>query len=454
MKSFLENDNIQAANVEFPDYYLAENPFPSRDELTEGNKEGQDLYSLYCNFVYKKETSELADLILEGSEKGKNKFWLLKNNQVGEEHNISVIGGLFRYFTISSSPRTFVSYVPFPVIAMDPLGGILKWYNDRMTVERFRCCVYGFVYDELAKLEEAGNSKEILPGINVLDLLERMNETNGEALDEILIVEMEEEPEIIEIAGRLEEGKEESESDSKKKEEEEEDKFKERQERRNGLAIYLTERIAAAGFSAQLKSALAIAITEGYEKGRSYIGVGEYRETVKALISLTSLFYKKAIVILDRLDDWNVLEETQQATILGALTELAWLFCKFGVLAIAANEDTAKIIGEDFTHSFDTLTVDMWPIEQHPKVPLTNEKATEFISYFVKFDKFRKEKKDELKEKQLPEYYPFTEDGISQLSEQVNNNTIEFLISAGEVLDKGKQQGCTAIDAEFVKQVL
>jgi|GEM_PF-4571702 len=451
MKSFLEK-NKQAKQAELPDYYLAENPFPSRDELTEKDKEGQDLYSLYCGLIYKKETDYLAKLILEGSNNGKNKFLIMKNNQVGEEHNISVVGGLFRYFTISMSPLTFVSYVPFPVIAMDPLAGILKWYNDRMTVERFRSCVYGFVYSELAKLEESGNTKEALPRIDVSDLMKRMEATNGQALDEMLIVEMEEAPEVIEITGRPE-GETDKQA-AQETEEKEEDKNKERQEIRNELAIFLTERIAATGYSPQLKSALAIAITEGYEKGRSYIGVGEYRETLKSLLSLTSLFYKKAIVILDRLDNWDVLEETQQATVLGTLTELAWLFGKFGVLSIAVDEDTAKLIGEEFTNNFEKLTVSLWPIQQHPKVPLTSETAAEFITYFVGFDEFRKEKQNELKEKELPEYYPFTEDGINQLAEQVSNNSVEFLISAGEVIDKGKQQGCTAIDAEFVKQVL
>ncbi len=471
MKPLFEGRSKQIKQVEFPDYFLAKNPFPSEADLTEGKNEGEDFYSLFCNQIYEKEINQIFGSIMDGSDQGKKKFWLLKNEKVAVQHNVSVVTGLFRALTVASAPRIFPAYVPFPVIIRDPLGGILQWFADRLDVERFRSCVYAFIYGELRKLEQSGTAPKTLPDIDVSDVLGKMNEGNCEVIDEIIFVEEPEEVEVEEIEGEtiVQEERKESPADDKESSdqgvetagmkkidpEEAEAKKKELQEKnriRNEFVLFMEGKIAASGFSPQAKSALAVGITEGFEKGRSYIGVGEYRETLKSLLSLTSLFYDNAVVILDRLDGWDMLEETQKATVIGALTEIDWLFGKFGLLALSSYKSTVTMIGEDFASSFQKLSFDLWPLTLDLGASISPEKAADLVSYFMQPDQYRKEKNEELKSKKLPDFHPFTDDGIGLIVDQVDGDIGKLLVAAGKLMEAGKAEQYALVDADFVKK--
>lgn len=475
MGSFLEPQVTVDEKVKYPDYFLGENPFPSKDDLTEGDSEGEDFNSLFCHFIYDKEINNIINSILNSSKQGKKKFWLIKNDKLNPDHNISVVTGLFRALTILPSPRIFSAYVPFPVIVREPLGGILQWCSDRLNVERFRLCVYAFVYNELTKMKDTDEAGEKLPSFDISDLLQKMNETKGEALDEILFVaepqEMEVEVETEEEPGQAESADENQEVSNDQKTPEEKAgeagtpengdteeaearriEFEKKKALRNEFVLAIESKVAASSFSPQVKSALAVAITEGYEKGRSYIGLGEYRATLKSLLSLIALFHEKAVVILDRLDNWDMLDETQQAAMIGTLSELDWLFGQVGILVLASYQRTIEMIGGDFGATFEKLPIDLWPVTLDLKAPLPADKAVDLISYFLQSDTYRREKKTEPGNVELEDMFPFTEDGINQLRENAKDDIGEFLIAAGILLEKGQAEQHAVIDSEFVKK--
>jgi len=466
MEPFFEQQSKKAKEVGFPDYFLAENPFPAEGDLIEGEGEGEDVDSLYCNQIYAKEIRRIFDSIFEASEKGKKKVWLVKDEKVVQEDNISVVTGLFRALTISESPRVFSSYIPFPVIVPDPLAGILRWCADRLSVERFRYCVYTFVYRELKNLLESGTASEVFTQLDVSDVLQQMNDTKGEAIDEILFIEEPEEEEAQDAgAGDQPEEKtgaadaETAEGDhvpsveevSSEEEAKRKDELEEKKRTRNELVRFLQQRIAASGFSPQIRGALALAITEGFERGHSNIGLGEYRETLKGLFSLVSIFFAKAVIIVDRLDNWDMLTETQQAQILGALSELNWLIGKSGITVLCAYNRTVKAFDEDFVSSYQKLALDLWPAALDLRTPITPEKASDLISYFIQFDEHRKEKLVETASKGLSSIHPFTEEGIGELVEKVNGDIVKLLVGAGKLLETGKAENQAVLDKEFVK---
>ena len=100
---------------------------------------------------------------------------------------------------------------------------------------------------------------------------------------------------------------------------------------------------------------------------------------------------------------------------------------------------------------FEKLPLDLWPVTLDLKSALPTEKALDLISYFLKTDVYRKENKNELEGKELPDCHPFTEDGINYLLEQVNGDIGKFLIAAGELLNAGWAKQHASIDAAFVK---
>ena len=471
MGSFFEQQSKIPGEVKYPDYFLSENPFPPQESLTEGEGEGKDFSSLFCAQIYQREINSLVSSILKSNEQGKKKFWLLKNDKLVAEHNISVVTGLFRALTVLETPRILPAYVPFPVIIREPLGGILQWINDRLNVERFRLSVCAFMYQELKKMHESGEAADKLPSFDVAELLQKIDESGGEAIDEILFIEEPEEAEVeVEVAEETagqgeskdqpsdketsaEQDPESDEAESADNEEAEAIKkeLEEKKRLRSEFIIAVESKVAKSSFSPQVKSALAVAITKGYEKGRSYIGTGEYRATLKSLLSLIALYHKKTVVILDRLDNWDMLDETQQAAMMGTLTELDWLFGQVGILVLASYERTIEMIGTDFAGMFEKLPLDLWPVTLDLKSELPAEKALDLISYFLKTDVYRKENKNELEGKELPDCFPFTEDGINHLLKQVDGDIGKFLIAAGELLNAGWAKQHAAIDAEFVK---
>lgn len=471
MEPFFEEQSGKIEEVEFPQYFLSNNPFPSELDLTEGEGEDEDFYSLFCRQLYQREVDVIADHVLNESKKGKKKFWLLKNEKIIAEHNISIVTGLFRALTTSPVPRIFSAYIPFPVIVRDPLGGILQWLNDRLSVDRFRLCVCVFIYDELKKLQESGLATKSLSDIDLTELLQNMNQTKGEAINDILFVEEpqemseqkgEDRPEIKQNSGEQiaaddKSTKQDVDSEEREKITPEEleakrKEFEQKKKIRDEFILFIEEKISKSEFSPQAKAALAVAITKGFEKGRSYVGLGEYRESLKALLSLASLFYENAVVILDRLENWDMLDDTQQANTIGVLTELKWLFGEFGLLVLSSYNRTAEAIGEDFVGTFEKLSFDLWPVTLDLKSPIPIEKAEDLLSYFIQFDRHRKEKSEELKASKLPNSYPFTEEGILELVEQVKGDIGKYLIHAGRLLEAGKNEQYPLIDAEFVKK--
>ncbi len=462
----LSSEHVQ--EVKYPDYYLGKNPFPSKEDLTEGSGEGEDFSALFGGQIHQKEIHRIIDQILDGNKQGKKKFWIIKNDKLIPDHNISAITGLFRMLTISTSPRIFPVYVPFPVIEREPLAGILKWCADRLTVEKFRFCVYAFIRNELKKMQDSGEASEKLPSFEVAELIQKMDETEGQNIDDILFIEEPREVEVeLEVEVAAEEEEEESQGEqapdqpeaaapeptaeeieameAKKKE------LEEKQRLRNEFILGIESKIASSSFSPQVKSALAVAITQGYEKGRSYIGVGEYRQTLKGLLSLIALFHEKAVVILDRIDNWDMMDDAQQAAMMGTLTELDWLFGQVGILTMASYERTIDMIGGDFAAMFSKIPLDMWPVTLDLEAPLSSEDAVKLTEYFLGSDKKRRTQSKELESKELEQTYPFIRDGIDQVLQQVNGHIGDYLVEAGRLLDVAWAEQHVSIDVDFVK---
>ncbi|MEW6189709.1 MAG: hypothetical protein AB1466_06375 [Actinomycetota bacterium] len=477
MEEFFERREAVEA-VEYPQYFLGKNPFPP--EVIE---EGEDKRSLFTKEICKKETNKVLSLIktLVKEPKAPN-VWILKDAKASGEYNISVMSGLFRTIFESKTPRLFPVYIPLPLIYENPLQGIFKIIMDRFIEMHFRRCVYAFIYEELKKLQASGKAPEVLPDVDITKLLKDMNETEGQALDQILFIEEEEkeaekkeeveegeEAEEVEEAEEgkreeregVEEAKEAEEGEAVKPEaEEQEEEVKEeteeekkRREMRENLVKFIEGALEKTQFGSQIKEAITLAVKEGFSEGHSRLqSIVDYRETLPGLLQLILAFYEKVVIFIDQLEGWTALEDSERAMFFGAVAELKWLSAGKSLLTFACLPYLIEQIGEEYLSGRLEISLDLSLCYLDISTPIDHKQATDLLTSFLKSDFYRSQELENMKSKGLNELYPFSEDGVKEMVSLLNGDALGILSNSGRLIEEGKLAGYPAIDAKFVEK--
>ncbi len=464
MEKFFEKKEY-ISKPSYPQYFLQHNPFYVSQALLEKQDAG-DTRSLFLRHVYQKEINRIMAFIGDlASQPGMPRLWILKDDSASPEHSIAVIGGIFRTLLRSESPRFYATYAPLPMLAENPLREVTHLLVDRFQDPIFRRCLYSFIYQELEKVLESNQANEVLPEVDVEDILARMNETRGEVIEEILFPKKEEEEESgvesqeSEVESQESGEEEESEVESqesedtglKVKETEEEKKQKEIARR---LADFIVEVSKKMQFGAQVESAIEVTVRESFSKGLSNLSQYlKYRELIPGLIQLLFYVYKRVVVLVDQLEMWGMFEEAQKGRFIGTLSELEWLAKDKAILIFSSYAETLEEVGETYTAGFIKQTLDLKLANIDVATPLSDEQLTEVLSEFMASDPYRTQKKDNLKRKKLDDLYPFTEDGVKQIIEHEYSDIVNVLDLSGRLLDEGRQAGYPIIDREFVRQM-
>ncbi len=475
MEEFFEKKKAVEA-VEYPQYFLEKNPFPS--EVIE---EGEDKRTIFTKEICKKETNKVLSLIktLVKEPKAPN-VWILKDAKASGEYNISVMSALFRTIFESEAPRLFPVYIPLPLIYENPLQGIFKIIMDRFIEMHFRRCVYAFIYEELKKLQASGKSSEVLPEIDISKLLRDMNETEGQALDQILFIEEEEkevekkeeikEEEKAEEVEETEEGKQEEREEVEEAEEEgakpeaEEQKEEVREETeedkklkglRENLVKFIEGTLEKTQFGSQIKEAITIAVKEGFSEGHSKLqSIVDYRGTLPALLQLILTFYEKVVIFIDQLEGWTALEDTERAMFFGAVAELKWLSAGKSLLTFACVPYLIEQIGEEYLSGRLEISLDLSLCYLDISFPIDHQQTTDLLISFLKSDFYRSQELENMKSKGLNELYPFSEDGVKEMVSLLNGDALGILFNSARLIEEGKLAGYPTIDADFVKTKL
>lgn len=460
----------KASKPSYPQYFLQYNPFHVSDALKEKPDAG-DARALFLRHVYQKEINKVMGRIAElANQPGLPRLWILKDTSVAAEHNISVIGGVFRSILRSEYPRFFPTYTPLPMLMENPLREITHLLIDRFQEPIFRRCIYAFIHRDLQELLESNRASEVLPELDVADLLQQMEETSGEAIEEMLFPKKEEDESEVSSQELEEEESEEEEQTEEQPEveseegdepratsDEPEESEEERRQREQAerLADFIVEAAKQKQFGEQVEGAIEASVRHGFGKGHSNLAqYVKYRELIPGLMRLMLYCYDKIVVLVDQLDFWEMLEDTAKGRIIGALSEFEWLAQDKALLIFAGEPSTMNSIGESYAASFVKQTLDL----RLSSVDVTNlaseEQAIEILSEFLNSDPYRSQSLDHVKEKGLSDQYPFTEEAIRIIVEHKDGGLAGVLDVSEELLGEGKRKGYPPIDGEFVKTML
>ncbi len=193
MAGFFDQKQPTVPEPEFPGYDNQYNPFPAVERADDPAKQREAFDKAFCDIETARVRDELSRIWLDEKTR---RVCMVKEQRVANSHNVVVMSGAMREVFFNEAPRLFSVYVPLPIWREDLLSGIVWMMEDMLGDPYFRVVLNSYVYRELSELVESGKAAEVLPSIDVPKLLEDMQATEGQALEEMLFPPPPPEPEL------------------------------------------------------------------------------------------------------------------------------------------------------------------------------------------------------------------------------------------------------------------
>jgi hypothetical protein len=483
--SIFEKPLIEEMTPKYPQFKLWSNPFAIREEMAREDEPHSEL----MEFIYNREVSRLRQVILSQSKAGHRSLWIIKDPGVARYQVDTVTAGLFRALLNLENPRIFPVLSLLTLVYRDFLPLTLKIFLDRFQQKNFRLCFYSYIYHELKALVERKEEKTHLPDFDVQELLLRLEETEGEILDEILYPpppEEETDSESVKSKAELEgEGEFEETSDTEQGveeveqvtesselqeleeqelegEEAEEQQAEEQQasqlskefllqvKRRNQLVSFLELQLQKSPFGPLVKESFRRAFLS-LETGYKFLQAGgEAREVLLDMIKLLSQYYSGLVTFVDQMDGWYMLSEDEKRRLISAISEWSWLTEGFGCLVLLSRPDILKELPADFINPIPKVEMKV----QRPSFFGEKISVEEGKSIMVEFLASQRVADTEIKSRgeTETELFPFTAEAVEGLVDLVDGDTVQFLRQAGELLDQALRESKECIDISFVKE--
>lgn len=430
---------------DYTGYFLSRNPFILDEDLV--NIDGDDEGTHFIKLVCAKEIARGWQLIEEEAFKDSPRnLWLIRDKSVANMYNFAVEGGVFRKLVISENPRFLPVYVPLSEVFSGLLKGLHRLIVDRFLPDYLRNCVHAFAYQELKILAERGEDKQVLPELDVPQFLKEMDETKGEALDDILFPKK---PEEVEDTLPVTEASA-SEPDEAEAEKTEETKTGEQEgvaadPRRDALIKFIETKSQEKDYSfgAAVQEAIFVSLRDGFEKGRARLEIPTgYRESTPGLVRLITRFYHKVVINIDQFESWEFFSEADKASFLGALTEFNFLSGGKIILLFTSDPLVFDTFDESFRRGFQGVPLDLSLIASDISLLNTPEQTERVLRNFLQADPVHDNK----------ELEPFTADGVAELISRSDGNILKGLELASSLIEKGSSQRFPSIDREFVSK--
>lgn len=444
MASLFEKPGLED-KTEFA-YGLRVNPF----EVTEDLADRDDPAAGYLDFVFTREVKRLFEVMAEHIRNGQSqKVWFVKPHASPTPHIIPVLGGLFRAMLNAEAPRVFPLYVAMPIVYRDFHGGMLRIMLDRLQPEVFRTLVYSYVFQQLNMVSQEERASEVLPGVDVPELLKCMEETNGEALGELLYPKAKVKPEGEESAEGPEEGEDAGQELEPGRQEGAKDESAEG-ESESPLVLFLDGCLTQSSFGPLIQTSLSRAfrsLDEGYRHLRA---AGEPREAISDVVKLLGIRYNAVVALMDQIEGWDMLQEAEKRGVYGAVADLGWLGDQNLYLAFSGRPAVLEKVGP-LVESADVIDIDLGPTRYARKV-LPVEEARDLIAWFL--DSARSGDRREPQVQTEPDVFPFTDDAALLMAESAAGDPVKLLTYAGKALVEGAGRAIERLDSEFVTAVI
>lgn len=323
------------------------------------------------------------------------KIWIIKDEDVSIENNISVLAKLF----LALDSRGFHSaYAALPLIYQDPLRGFYRMIVDKMQAVRFKEALYSFI---TGKIHEMPEEEQISEAYHVRDLLATINTRGNEALDDIFhpLKPESKGSEPDEYNAGVDDAEAMDPTD-------EEMRASIKGALINKVFIWLEER----GIKNDIQQAALKSLEAGFEEGfQLMVKTGNYRDNIASLMNLLTTHYEKVVLLLDQLEGWDALDDKEQGKLLGAISEFSWSAGKDAIIFLACSRESKERLekhvgtGVEVILRFEPV---LWFGNR-----LTEEQARKLIADFLTTDKARIDDES-------GSIAPFTKDSVKWIAER------------------------------------
>lgn len=470
MESFLDKNN-EFNGVEYPDYYLGKNPFPTASMV--GGYTSGDKLGAFWQRIFFKEANRLTNLFQERSFQEKPKAVLIKKEPyVRTRMTNAIFGILLRNLLHSSNPRVLPLEDSLPLIYRSFFDSFWRNCSDYIQYPQFKTCIYAFLYQELKKLK-TGEIKAELPDIDLNELFKEIEESEGQVLEDIFVLPTEEEDQ--------EEVKEETKEDDINVDELEDGEMKDfvsevqrlkeerRQQeeiatqavlpkpktevdpRREPLLGFFNDQIERSNLSEHGKNIIKKCLDESYLDGFTLFRTKkDTKESIKDILRITTNYYHKVVYLIDHMEGWQALEEDEKGKLIGEMAEIPFVTEGHLIMGFLVSDQVFEYLSSDSFPSNEIIELELELVQQNPEEISGLDKIREILRIFINADRYRSLKIKEMEEKGLSQEFPFTDDGIEALFEKSEKDILRLIPYAYEIIEQGKQAGYVKIDKGFV----
>lgn len=473
MSNFFEPGPL-TEEAKHAEYFLSSNPFPRRtflfELIAEADRESIDQVKLFQKMIGLKDTKRILNKtvsLIAHQRKRAGHIMVITDDYAPSFLNIFVVSSYLRKLVIEKENlRMLSALVPFPFVSLEPVKGISKMLVERFLEEDFLYCLHSLLYRVIKAKVSTGAID--LAGIDLQELLKSMEETKGEAIDELFfpneeeMAEAAEEEEITAAKSEQQNAKEMEESGKVQTSEvpvkeltpEEREAKEKRNVQRKALADLIEESLKESGFDEYVEEAIFIAMEIGLSQALEDLKALLRREyAVKGLLKFAREFYRKAVVLIDMFDVWESLSEREREDF---FTGLDWMSNEykddlFFVLVTPPHlvEKANRYFQADSIITLNLETARLTETSYDESEPIQS-----IVCAFLESDDLRETQKEAMKKKKLTNSFPFDESGIEEMIKSTNGETIKIIEAAHELIEAGAKAGYPVIDKKFVSKTL
>lgn len=471
MANFFEPGPL-TSKVKYPEYFLADNPFPLKSSILElmaeedrANVVPQEMFQRLIGY---KEINhivqKMASFLAEETEKT-GRIMVVPDTSAPSFLNIFIVSSYLRKLVIEKENlRIFSALVPFPFISLEPVKGISKMLIERFLEDDFLFCLHSLLYRIIKEKVAAGMID--LAGIDLKGLLKSMRKTKGKAIDELFFPTEEEMAEAAEEEKNTAERNEQQETEKidegekaqasevavKEPTPEEIEAKEKRAAQRQALADLIEESFKVTGYDEYVQEAIFIAMEIGLSQALKDLKTLLRREyAVKGLLKFADEFFRKAVAVIDMFDGWDYLSQREQEQFFDGLDGICRDLGEDLQVIIVSPPDLVERANR-YYHADTTVTFHLETSRMTEPAYDEPETIKLILQAFLEADGYRANQKDALAKKKLENTFPFVQSGIEELIKQFDGATIQIIEAAHDLIEAGSKAGYPVIDKAFVSK--
>lgn len=454
----------------FPDYSLETNPFHGVDIYETG--EVDQLSSFWACAAIREATRIWWKIVANATSEEPAGLWLLRDeNSVGSS-NIATVAAILRRLSMQEEAHFLPLYVPLPLATDDVLKAILRTLADRIVPTDLRKCFYAFAADKVASaLGNPAEREELSAFEDISELASQLEDPRGSGIHAFLFPtakQQAEERHVVKKPLELDvdeededEGEEAEEKPAADSEETapkqsveelsaERERILERWEKRDQLTRFLERRLHDGDFGAGVPAAIRKAFeTSAFMQARDPLTAPEnHRETLGGLLRFLRYRYSMVIPVVDQVEAFGALTETEKASFYGALAEFEVIAGSNAVWLFASFPATLDVIGKRRLAAFDMITLELAITREVAGAPVPPKIFVKLVEQFLATDPLRA--KSTPKQKKADAIFPFDAKSVEKVLALEDGDSVRAVRRLSMLLEEAQATGRAKIDVKFV----